>query len=873
MDGWTNALQSERARRLMIWAVLPVIVYTLAAGVITWPLLRDITTHAAGAGYGDSTVAIRHAWWAREALLDGKNPFEHPLLVYPDGFTSWLQLGQPVQYVLVGSLGVLFSPVVAFNVVMLLALVLDGVAAYILGMRLSDRRPLAALLGGLVFMAFPAMQGHLNAGHIGIVLLWPLPLLALCLWRVVYDGAGWRSVVWGGVWFALTALGNVSLTAYTLFPLILFAGLYGLLWERARLFPRDVPLRDRPWIKVGGMIALGLLFVAPFYAPLATGAGQDELSNVTETGRVTFSADALAFVTPSPFGFWDEIGATNDIMRDVLGTNSAEGAAYLGAVAVILAAIALARRRAARLWLVVALGAMLFSLGPLLKWRDAPVELRFEDVESYVTLPWAAFQRLPGFETTRTPGRFNLVTGLALSALTSTGAAVLLGWLRRRAVRVGLAALLGVVIVLEYQLFWPCMTMDARQPDYFEQLARADDVRAVLTVPAGDLLATKTAMLQQTVHGKPMIAGHTLRRTPQDPAVLAILGLAAGADSPDGVPAIPRAFVPYLLSSAGVDRVIVERPYVPDANATVARLTAIFGEPEYGDETITVFVVPRVPDPPPDLSLVVAASADGWSMPVDTGAFWGAFLADEGAWYLYTPREQYGDLVFRAAAYRVPRRIGVWLDGHLIDVLTVREDTIRLPLWLDAGYHTLRFEARDGCTDYPFDLLCWNAASVSPACGTTDPPACISVLVGPPTWEPAGSLPTPLNVQLDGGLQLRAYTVDVLDDIRAVDVRLFWESDRPLPGDYALFVHLTDPDSGEPRAQYDGFPALMTGKWPSNTRWQSNARITLPDDLPAGTYTLSAGWFRPSDGVRLGVRGDHPGASADMIMLETVTAP
>src|SRR5690606_35725165 len=99
-----------------------------------------------------------------------------------------------------------------------------------------------------------------------------------------------------------------------------------------------------------------------------------------------------------------------DYAWDVLGTNSAEGSAYLGLVAVGLTALALWRRPAARVWLVVALGAMLFSLGPLLKWRDEPVVIHIETLDSYVTLLWAAFQNLPFIDATRTPGRFNLTT-------------------------------------------------------------------------------------------------------------------------------------------------------------------------------------------------------------------------------------------------------------------------------------------------------------------------------------------------------------------------------------------------------------------------------------------------------------------------------
>ncbi|MBN1966879.1 MAG: hypothetical protein JW910_19660, partial [Anaerolineae bacterium] len=430
--------RSERARRALVWVCLPLAIYLLAAVILTWPLARHLTTHAAGAGYGDAYEVIRHIWWAREALLDGHNPFAQTLLVYPDGFTSWLQWSHPLQYLFPTLPALVVSPLTAFNLAILIVLALNGLAAYWLGMHLAGRNVLAALLGGLVFLAFPAVQGHLSVGHLGIVTLWPVPLFALCLWRIERKGAGWRTAAWGGLWFALAALANVSQPVYVLLPLLLFYGLYALLWDRARLVERGAAWGRQPWLRVIGMVAFGCALLLPFYLPLLTESGQDELGDVAETGRVAFSTDPLGFLSPSPFGPLGDAGLVPGYARDVLATNSAEGSAYLGLVALALASVALARRSEARPWLVIALGAMLFSLGPLLKWRDAPVILRVEDFTSYVTLPWALFERLPFVDASRTPGRFNVATGLAISALVSIGSGVILARLRRRALRAGL---------------------------------------------------------------------------------------------------------------------------------------------------------------------------------------------------------------------------------------------------------------------------------------------------------------------------------------------------------------------------------------------------------------------------------------------------
>ena len=76
---------------------------------------------------------------------------------------------------------------------LVMILVLNGWSAYWLGLRLNGGSVWGALVGGLVLLAFPTVQGHLNVGHLGIASLYPVPLFALCLWRIVREDAGWRT--------------------------------------------------------------------------------------------------------------------------------------------------------------------------------------------------------------------------------------------------------------------------------------------------------------------------------------------------------------------------------------------------------------------------------------------------------------------------------------------------------------------------------------------------------------------------------------------------------------------------------------------------------------------------------------------------------
>ena len=847
--------------------LLPLLVYGAVAVLITWPLAGRLTTHVAGFGFGDGYEVVRQVWWAHEQIAHGNNPFDQPLLVYPDGFTSWLQWTQPLQYLPAALLAFVVSPLTAFNLTLLITLALDGLAGYALGLTLTGGRRGAALLGGLALMAFPALQGHLSVGHLGNLILWPAALAARSLWQVLMQGAGWRAALWGALWFGLAALGHVTQVTFVMFPLAAFLLLGALIVAPRTVIRKGEPLAAQPIVRALAMLALGGLLIAPFFLPLLSDEGRAELRGVAEGGRVMFSADALAFASPSPFGPLDDAGLAPDYARRVLGTNSAEGSAYLGVIALALAAVALAKQRGAWAWAVLALGAMLLSLGPLLKWQGEPVTLAVEDIETHVTLPWAFLEDLPVFDATRTPGRFNLTTGLAIGALVSLGSAALLDRVRHPAARGALVIALGALLLLDYQLFWPFPTDDARQPEYFHALARAEDVRAVLNVPADDLLAAKIGLYQQTIHGKPLIAGHTLRRSPQNPAILALLDRAALGGAEADWAGLRAEDAPALLSAAGADRVIVHKQFLDDAGTALNWLRAVVGPPEYEDERIAAFAV-AVSAPLDSDTLLLAPGFEGWSAPVVAAGARVMFLADEGAWHVYSLTEQYGELVFDAAPYRTARPVSVALDSRLLAAWTLDQaaETIRLPLWIDAGFHTLTFAAPGGCTPYPFALGCWDDPALSAACAPADPPACLSAALGSPAWEPLAQ-PLPTDIRLAGGLRLRGYTLDVAE--RIVKLRLFWQADGPLAASYALFVHVADPATDRPLAQFDGYPEISTDEWTGGAQWVSSVRIALPDDLPPGEVALNLGWADPASGERLAVVGAPDG----LIRLATITVP
>jgi hypothetical protein len=272
---------------------------------------------------------------------------------------------------------------------------------------------------------------------------------------------------------------------------------------------------------------------------------------------------------------------------------------------------------------------------------------------------------------------------------------------------------------------------------------------------------------------------------------------------------------------------------------------------------------------------IIASGRDGWYPLENTDqGFKRVFLQQTGDWYFFAPNEFYADLYLQLLPYGTPRRVVLWLDDHLITAFWAQGQAISLPLWLSPGFHTLRFEAPDGCDPYPFDLACLDERLFSAACAPADPPACLSVGFMPESWDYGGGATgralDRVDVRLDQGMRLRAYEYALDPYEPELHVRLYWAADHALSKSYALFVHLADPDTGEPLAQYADYPLVLTTQWGDESRWQSDVTLTLPDDLPAGEYAIHVGWFDPVDNTRLAVHGDDAWTAAGIIRLGVV---
>lgn len=575
---------------------------------ITWPLAANMTTHLYGDFLTDAYQSARHSWWIKHALQTGQPLFFQPALNYPDGlFGAWIW-ANPLEYFPASLFAFVMPLAAAANLMLMVQYTLNGWSMFVLVDWLTGRKFWPGLLGGLAFLAYPALQSRIYGGHVGVLALWPLPLYVYALHRL-RDDDRWRWYVLGAVGFGLSVAGNSTLLVYYLIPV---AGLVLL---------RVLLSRDWVWLRrsliastAGGLIVLALL------VPLLLETRTVPQYDADIGGAVIYSADLLSLVSPS---FFHPLYKHLDYPGRVLGTNLLEGTGYIGIVAVLLVAVGLWRHRTARGWLALAVIAWVLSLGPLLKHYDSPILINTNGYSTYIPLPWAFLESLPVVGISRTPGRYNLTIGFAVAIMAGYGAASLYRWRFRS---IGLMILM-VLILLDYRMFWPMHIDPAPVPQAVRDLAGRDDIRAVFNIPTTDRILIKRGLYLQAFHQQNILTGQFVRDTPVNPARLRVL---------------QHTLDPALLDAAGVDVVIYQKggPVPVNSNA-LARL----GAPYYEDTQLALY---SVPDPTTEPAFA-AFSPDRQT--------WSVYVAEPG-WLPLTitdgPVELDGDIIHAAEAAVVP---------------------------------------------------------------------------------------------------------------------------------------------------------------------------------------------------------------------------
>jgi hypothetical protein len=487
--------------------------YLFLALALTYPIVSNLATAVPvdhqipgwRPGDGDPWQSLWGFWLLKQSVMTtGTIPFTTDLLFYPLG-TS---IGMVVLVLLPGlavlPLVAMLGPVVAYNVVMLVAFVLAGYAAFLL-VRTVTGHSGAAFLGGLVFAFSPYHMAH-ALEHVFLLAsaVW-VPLYALFLLRTV-DIGGVRNAALAAVAMALTTASNPYYA--------IFLALFTLLLIGTRLLEaRGGPARRAIARRTVGLVVLGLLLAGPYIAFAARHLGDDAVITPSLVDVNQWSADILALFVPSPqHPLWGPL--TRPLYASFTG-NLFEQTVYLGYVALALAAVALTwRRRPARFWVWSGLVFAVLSLGPLLHVGGRS-SFAVDGVSIAIPLPGMLIHLLPVGRAIRVFSRFDVMVTLSLAVLVGLGASVLIERFarsRRPARAAGALAALALAILFEF-LAVPLPVLSTEVPRTFTAMgAESGRHGSVLDVP----LDWRVAKYQyyQTAHQRPLIFGFVARPSP-----------------------------------------------------------------------------------------------------------------------------------------------------------------------------------------------------------------------------------------------------------------------------------------------------------------------------------------------------------------------
>jgi arabinofuranosyltransferase len=119
-------------------------------------------------------------------------------------------------------------------------------------------------------------------------------------------------------------------------------------------------------------------------------------------------------------------------------------------------------------------------------------------------------------------------------------------------------------------------------------------------------------------------------------------------------------------------------------------------------------------------------------------------------------------------------------------------------------------------------------------------------------------------------VSLLGYDLDLSDELELV---FYWQSLAGLSADYDVFIHITD-DAGRIVAQADRQPLsglAPTSSWEVGDIIRDPYTISLPPELPPGSYDVMVGFFQRDTGERLPVSA--PSARDNAFGLEPVNIP
>ena len=473
--------------------ITPVILLILATVVLTHPLSFNL-----GDAVTDDADPLLNAWilaWDAHILPRSPLNLYNANDFYP--YSNTLAYSETLLGQALFTLPIIWlteNPILAVNLSVLLSYALSGIGMYALTYRFT-RSYGASFIAGMAFAFNPFRFAHID--HVQLLSAQWVPAALLFLDRLVHRPTKWNAL-------GLTLFVNLQLLCsyyYALFfaVALLVLGLIYLITERQCLSRRLFALLV---LSVVITAAIQIPLSIPYFRVAESMGFERKLGDAVRGG-----ADLTDFITAPPENYL--YGAATARWRS---EGWWEHITFPGVTVVILALVGSLRhhpeaalQRARKLYLALALGMAILSLGPVLRLADRTL---------VKPMPYRLlFEYVPGFQAIRQPARFHMFTMVGLSVLAGLGTHTLhktWGAASWHHLIVGLLTLFISVENLQVPIELIPVAKPGQFPPVYEWIAERPGDEPILELPIlQDVGSTESPRLYySTQHWKPMINGY-----------------------------------------------------------------------------------------------------------------------------------------------------------------------------------------------------------------------------------------------------------------------------------------------------------------------------------------------------------------------------
>ena len=455
-------------------ATLVVLAATALTVVFTFPVAFRID-HVGRVNTDDGRWSIWVVSWVAHALTTKPLDVYQANIFYPHPYALAFSeanlgagaLGAPV-WVVTG------NPYTTHNVVFLLSFILAFVGAYYLARYLTGSRH-AAMVAAIMFAFCPYIFAR--TAHVQLLFTGGLPFCLLAFHRLV-DAPSVRRAISLGVLLWATAL---ACAYYGIFAALMI-GLGTVIFAISRQLWRSYDY----WIGIGLAAFVSIALTVPFFMPYIYVRQQTGFARSVADAQ-EYAVDFGAWVASAAWAhrWWlSAVGQYNEVLfPGILATTFG-----------LAGAVILFRRMKDVALLYILIGVLAFwaAFGP------------------NAGLYWLFYETIPIFSFLRAPGRFGVLTTLALTVLASFAVAHLVARMRRP-----VAATIAIAAIACAELATMPLTLfrDAESPSpVYSQLA-ALPPGPVVELPywyrRSDYPRHAYYMLNSTTHWKPLVNGYS----------------------------------------------------------------------------------------------------------------------------------------------------------------------------------------------------------------------------------------------------------------------------------------------------------------------------------------------------------------------------